>query len=95
MEEGVARGERDGAGQPIRADAVAQFAENGNVGFIVGAGALERGSDNAGQIDDTLDSLEARGLIAREPVSWIESQPQFSFTGDALDSSLALRHELR
>jgi class 3 adenylate cyclase len=47
------------------------------VGKVFWRGALER--DDGIDLDETLDALEARDLIRRESLSWIEGEEQFSF----------------
>ena len=48
------------------------------VGKVFWRGALER-EGNGIDLDETLDALEARDLIRRESLSWIEGEEQFSF----------------
>jgi class 3 adenylate cyclase len=48
------------------------------VGKVFWRGALER-DGNGIDLDETLDALEARDLIRRESLSWIEGEEQFSF----------------
>jgi class 3 adenylate cyclase len=48
------------------------------VGKVFWRGALER-DGNGIDLDETLDALEARDLIRRESLSWIEGEQQFSF----------------
>jgi class 3 adenylate cyclase len=49
------------------------------VGKIFWRGALERMAENGTNLAEALDSLEARDLIRRESLSWIESDEQFGF----------------
>jgi class 3 adenylate cyclase len=49
------------------------------VGKVFWRGALEREAGNGIDLDETLDALEARDLIRRESLSWIEGEEQFSF----------------
>jgi predicted ATPase len=49
------------------------------VGRVFWLGALERMQDNGHRIVDTLDSLEGRDMVSREPASWIEGDQQFAF----------------
>jgi class 3 adenylate cyclase len=49
------------------------------VGKIFWRGALERLDGNVPDLVEALDSLEARDLVRREPLSWIEDEEQFTF----------------
>ncbi len=49
------------------------------IGKTFWRGAIERLQPNGTDVLDGLDSLEARDLIRREPLSWIESEEQFTF----------------
>jgi class 3 adenylate cyclase len=49
------------------------------VGKVFWRGALERMGGDGANLSDALDSLEARDLIRREPLSWIEREEQFTF----------------
>jgi class 3 adenylate cyclase len=49
------------------------------VGKVFWRGALERLAGNGTNLSESLDSLEARDLIRREPFSWIEREEQFAF----------------
>jgi class 3 adenylate cyclase len=49
------------------------------VGKVFWRGALEREAGKGIDLDETLDALEARDLIRRESLSWIEGEEQFSF----------------
>jgi class 3 adenylate cyclase len=49
------------------------------VGRVFWRGALERMANDGANVLSALDALEARDLIRRESLSWIESEEQFSF----------------
>jgi len=49
------------------------------VGKVFWRGAVERMASDPGTLFAALDSLEARDLIRREPLSWIEGEEQFGF----------------
>ncbi len=49
------------------------------VGKVFWRGTLERMQTNGVVLSDALDSLEARDLIRRESLSWIEREEQFTF----------------
>jgi class 3 adenylate cyclase len=49
------------------------------VGRVFWRGALEHMGGNGSRVSDALDSLEARDLIRREPLSWISGEEQFAF----------------
>jgi class 3 adenylate cyclase len=49
------------------------------VGKVFWRGALEREPGNGIDLDEALDALEARDLIRRESLSWIEGEEQFAF----------------
>jgi class 3 adenylate cyclase len=49
------------------------------VGRVFWRGALEHMGADAGRVSEALDSLEARDLIRREPLSWISGEEQFAF----------------
>jgi class 3 adenylate cyclase len=49
------------------------------VGKVFWRGALERLGGDGTRLSEALDSLEARDLIRRESLSWIEGEHQYSF----------------
>ena len=49
------------------------------VGKVFWLGALESLDGSVGDLPDVLDSLEARDLVRREPLSWIEGDEQYTF----------------
>jgi class 3 adenylate cyclase len=49
------------------------------VGRVFWRGALERLGGDGTRLSEALDSLEARDLIRRESLSWIEGEHQYSF----------------
>jgi predicted ATPase len=49
------------------------------VGRIFWRGALERISGDGDRLAEVLDSLEARDLVRREPLAWIQGEHQFAF----------------
>ena len=49
------------------------------VGKLFWLGALESLDGSVGDLPELLDSLEARDLVRREPLSWIEGDEQYTF----------------
>jgi class 3 adenylate cyclase len=49
------------------------------VGKVFWLGALESLDGSIGALPELLDSLEARDLVRREPLSWIEGDEQYTF----------------